>query len=106
MVGFFPFLFKGMGPHELPVAQVVYLAPLLLGHDTGQVLLPSLKKDTNKLGLKEVSNCFRRAERDALRQHDTYKCEVSLEQTNPGCVEENQSSLCSKKVYKQKESQV
>ena len=51
MVGFFPFLFKGMGPHELPVAQVVYLAPLLLGHDTGQVLLPSLKKDTNKLGL-------------------------------------------------------
>ena len=51
MVGFFPFLFKGMGPHELPVAQMVYLAPLLLGHDTGQVLLPSLKKDTNKLGL-------------------------------------------------------
>ena len=55
MVGFFPFLFKGMGPHELPVAQVVYLAPLLLGRDAGQVLLPGLKKDAKQAGFKQVS---------------------------------------------------
>ena len=90
MVGFLPFLFKGMGPHELPVAEVVYLAPLLLGRDAGQVLLPSLKKDVKQNYFKTGFQSF---QKNKGERHDTYKCEVSLEQSNPGSVEENQSSL-------------
>lgn len=48
MVGFPPVLFEGMGPHELPVAQVVDLPPLLLGRDAGQVLLPGLQVEANE----------------------------------------------------------
>ena len=51
VVGLLPVLLEAMGPHELPVAQVVDLPPLLLARDAGQVLLLGLrghaKKDKN-----------------------------------------------------------
>lgn len=37
-----PILFKGVGPHQLPVTQVVNLTPLLLCGDTCQELLLGL----------------------------------------------------------------
>lgn len=41
-----PVQFEGVGPHQLPVAEVVNLSPLLLSSDTCQELLLGLQTQT------------------------------------------------------------
>lgn len=89
-----PVLLKGVGPHQLPVTQVVNLMPLFLGCDTCEKLFLGLQRRPYTLNPFFLGPC-----QHLLIRPTTHKCEVSFEQSNSGNVEKHEGSLWKKKQY-------
>lgn len=86
-----PVLLKGVGPHQLPVTQVVNLMPLFLGCDTCEKLFLGLQRRPYTLNPFFLGPC-----QHLLIRPTTHKCEVSFEQSNSGNVEKHEGSLWKK----------
>ncbi|PWA30621.1 hypothetical protein CCH79_00009165 [Gambusia affinis] len=82
-----PVLLEGVRPHQLPVAEVVDLTPFLLCRYAGQKLVLSLQSRENS------ENWLHLLAFIYSQTINTHKCEVPFQHSDPGRVEEHQSSL-------------
>lgn len=97
-----PIQFKGVGPHQLPVTQVVNLTPLLLCCNACQKLFLGLQRNSMSFQFTATATTTTTWAEIAflksislLHTHNTstHKCEVSFEQCNSCSEEEHEGSL-------------